>query len=259
MINFSFRSSPGATLQRPLAGILSRARRTSFHTWRFVGAGGLPGRLHHLWLAASALKIRGAPRAIRWFNLCHHRALCACALCKDLLAPRISGAGQHTLMVKTAGAQEGCQYIRAVGGGYDNDAFAALKSRPVPQQLVEGLLALIVAAAMAAATMAHLASILSIKTMQGACFCLVETYRVQEAPTPTNISTKIRTGNRRRALCFIGDGFGEGFTRAGWPDISHRAGYDRLSVETEGSRRYSTNSETSSCFVPHLLHQQRWF
>ena len=111
---------------------------------------------------------------------------------KDLLAAANIGQANIHLAVKTAGAQEGfVQYIGAVGGGYDNDAFAAFKAVHFHQQLVEGLLALIVAAAMAAATMATHGVNFVDKDNAGRLFLAWSNIsRTREAPTPTNISTK---------------------------------------------------------------------
>src|SRR5690606_23448293 len=58
------------------------------------------------------------------------------------------------LAIKTTGTQQGfIKHVGTVGGGDNNDAIIAFKTVHFYQQLVERLLALIMATAMAAATM----------------------------------------------------------------------------------------------------------
>ena len=74
---------------------------------------------------------------------------------EDLLAPVDVGARHHDLAVEAARAQQrGVEHIRAVGGGDDDDAFVGLEAVHLDQQLVERLLALVIAVAEAGAAVA---------------------------------------------------------------------------------------------------------
>ncbi len=70
-------------------------------------------------------------------------------------APAHVGQRYDDLAVETAGAQQrGIEHIRTVGRGDDDNALVAFEAVHFDQQLVQGLLALIVTAAEAGATMA---------------------------------------------------------------------------------------------------------
>ena len=74
---------------------------------------------------------------------------------QDALAAADVGQGHHHLAVEAAGAQQRrVEHIRAVGGGDEDDAVIGLKPVHFDQQLVQGLLALVVAAAHAGAALA---------------------------------------------------------------------------------------------------------
>ena len=74
---------------------------------------------------------------------------------QNLLAAADIGQRHHHLAVETAGALQGrIEHIRAVGGGNHNHGLAAFKAIHLHQQLVERLLALIVAAAQTGAALA---------------------------------------------------------------------------------------------------------
>src|SRR5471030_1141664 len=65
------------------------------------------------------------------------------------------GIGHHDMAVEAAGAQKRrVQHIEAVGGGDQDDAFIGLETVHLDQELVEGLFALVIAAAQAGAAMA---------------------------------------------------------------------------------------------------------
>ena len=65
------------------------------------------------------------------------------------------GVGHDDLAVETAGAQQrGVEHVGPVGGGDEDDALVGLEAVHLDQQLVQGLLALVVAAAEAGAAMA---------------------------------------------------------------------------------------------------------
>jgi hypothetical protein len=73
----------------------------------------------------------------------------------DLLAAGDVRIGHHDLAVEAARTQQGrVQHVGTVGGGDQDDAFVGLEAVHLDQQLVEGLLALVVAAAQAGAAMA---------------------------------------------------------------------------------------------------------
>ena len=74
---------------------------------------------------------------------------------KDLLAATYIGCVHHDLAIETAGAQQGrVKHIHAVGGGNQHHGIVFLEAVHLNQQLVEGLLALVMAAAQACAALA---------------------------------------------------------------------------------------------------------
>ncbi len=74
---------------------------------------------------------------------------------EDLLAADHVGIGHDHLAVEAAGSQQrGVEHIRPIGRGDQNDAFVGLEAVHLDQQLIERLLALVVAAAEAGATVA---------------------------------------------------------------------------------------------------------
>ncbi len=74
---------------------------------------------------------------------------------EDLLAAAHVGQRHHHLAVETAGAQQRrVEHVGTVGGGDDDDALVAFETVHLHQQLVEGLLALVVTAAEAGAAVA---------------------------------------------------------------------------------------------------------
>ena len=67
---------------------------------------------------------------------------------EDLQAAGVVGPVDHHLAIETAGSHQGrIQHVRPVGGGHDDDAGVALEAVHLGEQLVEGLLALVVATA----------------------------------------------------------------------------------------------------------------
>ncbi len=67
---------------------------------------------------------------------------------EDLLAARDVGVRHHDLAVEAARTQQrGIEHVRPVGGRDDDDAFVGLEAVHLDEQLVERLLALVVAAA----------------------------------------------------------------------------------------------------------------
>ena len=74
---------------------------------------------------------------------------------QDGLAALHVGTAHHHAAVETAGPQQRrIEHVGAVGGGHQDDAFVRFEAVHFHQQLVQGLLALIVAAAQAGAAMA---------------------------------------------------------------------------------------------------------
>ena len=73
---------------------------------------------------------------------------------QDLLAAGDVRVGHHDLAVEAAGAQQrGVEHVGTVGGGDEDDALVGLEAVHLDQQLVQRLLALVVAAAEARAAM----------------------------------------------------------------------------------------------------------
>ena len=74
---------------------------------------------------------------------------------QDVFAADHVRVGHHHLAVETAGAQQRrIEHVGPVGGGDQDDAFVGLEAVHLDQQLVERLLALVVATAKAGAAMA---------------------------------------------------------------------------------------------------------
>ena len=88
----------------------------------------------------------------RRFNIITHRHL-AHVHGQNLLATTDIGQAHHHLTVEATRAQQSrVQHVRTVGGGDHNDAVIHLEAVHLHQQLVEGLLALVVTTAHAGAT-----------------------------------------------------------------------------------------------------------
>ena len=106
--------------------------------------------------------------------------------------PALEVGGVHgDLPVEAPGAQQrGVEHIGPVGRRDEDDVGAQVEAVEFDEQLVERLLALVVAASDAHAAAAATASISSTKTIAGAfSLALANRSRTREAPTPTNIST----------------------------------------------------------------------
>ena len=73
---------------------------------------------------------------------------------QDLFAATNIGTRDHHAAIEAAGAQQRrIEHVRTVGRGDQDDAFVGLEAVHLDQQLVQGLLALVVSAAQAGATM----------------------------------------------------------------------------------------------------------
>ena len=112
---------------------------------------------------------------------------------QDLLAADDVGPRHHHLAVEAAGTQQrGIEHVGTVGRGNQNDAFIGLEAVHLDQQLIQRLLALVVAAAEARAAMAADRVDLVDEDDAGRVLLrLIEhVAHAADAPTPTNISTK---------------------------------------------------------------------
>ena len=88
----------------------------------------------------------GATGNLRGFHVFRQRYLAHVHL-ENLLAAADIGQSDHHLAVEAAGAQQrGVQHVRTVGGGDDDNAVIDLEAVHLYQQLVQGLLALVMAA-----------------------------------------------------------------------------------------------------------------
>ena len=112
---------------------------------------------------------------------------------QDLEAAPEVGRVHRDLAVEPARPQQrGVEHVRPVGGGDQDHAAADVEAVHLDQQLVQGLLALVVAAAHAGATVPADGIDLVDEDDRGRVLLgLLEQDRGRgDAPTPTNISTK---------------------------------------------------------------------
>ena len=108
---------------------------------------------------------------------------------EDLEPALLGRAVDGDVAVEPAGAQQGgVEHVGAVGRGQDDDALVGREAVHLGQDLVERLLALVVAAAEARARTRPTASISSMNRMQGLfSLAVLNMSRTRLAPTPTNI------------------------------------------------------------------------
>ena len=112
---------------------------------------------------------------------------------EDALAAAHVGQADHHAAVESAGPQQGgIEHIGAVGGGDEDHAVVRLEAVHLDEQLVEGLLALVVAASQAGtAVTPHCVDFVDEDDARVCwAFPCSNRSRTREAPTPTNISTK---------------------------------------------------------------------
>ena len=128
---------------------------------------------------------------------------------EDLLAAVDIGARDDHLAVEAARAQQRrVEHVGTVGRGDDDDAFVGLEAVHLDQQLVERLLALVIAVAEAGAAMAaDRVDFVDEDDARRAIFLAWSNMsRTRLAPTPTNISTKSEPGDREeRHASLAGD------------------------------------------------------
>ena len=103
----------------------------------------------------SAPEKPGVPRAITLRSTSGASGTLRTCTLQDLLAADDVGVRHHDLAVEAAGTQQRrVEHVGTVGGGDDDDAFVGLEAVHLDEQLVQRLLALVVAAAEAGAAMA---------------------------------------------------------------------------------------------------------
>ena len=127
--------------------------------------------------------------------------------------------GHHHLAVETAGPQQGrVQHVRTVGGRDEDDALIAFKTVHFHQQLVQGLLALVMAAAQPGAALAAHGVDFVNKNQAGRIFLALhkEVAHARSAHAHEHFH-KVRAGNgKERHPGLTGHGARQqGFTRAG--------------------------------------------
>ena len=147
---------------------------------------------------------------------------------QDLLAATDVGQGHINLTVKTAGAQQGgVQNVWTVGGSHHDHAQIGFKAIHLDQHLVEGLLALVVAAAQACATLAaNRIDFVNENDARCVLFGVFEHVANTGCTHAHKHLDKIRTRNaEERYFGFTGDAFGQqGLTGSGRPHQQQAAG-----------------------------------
>jgi hypothetical protein len=119
------------------------------------------------------------------------------------------GAAHHHAAVETAGAQQGgVEHVGAVGGGHQDYALVGFEAVHLHQQLVEGLLALIVPAAEAGAAMpSHGVDFIDEDDAGGVFLALLEQIAHAAGAHAHEHFHEIRTGNGEEGHAgFAGDG-----------------------------------------------------
>ena len=138
---------------------------------------------------------------------------------QNLLAATDIRQRHHHLAVETARAlQSGIQYIRTVGSGNYNHGLIALETIHLHQQLVQGLLALVVTAAQTGTTLTTDRINLINKDDARCVFLGLLEHIAHTASTDADKHFhEIGTGNTEEwHLCFAGNRFGQqGFTGTG--------------------------------------------
>ena len=111
---------------------------------------------------------------------------------EDVLAADDVRIGDHHLAIEAAGPQQRrIEHVGPIGRRDQNDAFVGFEAVHLDEQLVERLLALIVAAAEAGAAMAaDGVDFVNEDDARRVFLGLLNMSRTRLAPTPTNISTK---------------------------------------------------------------------
>jgi hypothetical protein len=110
---------------------------------------------------------------------------------QDLFAPLQIGIAHGDLTVETAGAQQRrVEDVGTVGGGHDDDAVGLGETVHLDEELIERLLALLVAERVAAAVAADGVELVDEDDARLWRRASLNSLRTREAPTPAYISTK---------------------------------------------------------------------
>ena len=147
---------------------------------------------------------------------------------QDGLAPLHVGTAHHHAAVETAGPQQRrVQHVRTIGGRHQDDAFVGFEAVHLDQQLVEGLLALVVSAAQAGAAMpAHGVDFIDEDDAGGVLLALLEEVAHAAGAHAHEHLDEVRSGDGEEGYAgFPGDGSGQqGFAGAGRADQQHALG-----------------------------------
>ena len=168
-------------------------------------------RLVHQVGQIGARESRGAARDDRGLDVVAERHL-AHVHFEDLLAAAHIGQRHDHLAVEAARTQQRrIEHVGPVGGGDDDDALVALEAVHLDQQLVQGLLALVVAAAQARAAMpADGIDFVDEYDAGGMLLGLLEHVAHARCADADEHFHEIRAGNgEKRHLGLAGDGSGQ--------------------------------------------------
>ncbi len=176
-------------------------------------------------LARSAPEKPGVPRAMTFgVDIRRQRHLAHMDL-EDLLAADDVGVRHHDLAVEAARPQQRrVEHVGPVGGGDQDHALVRLEAVHLDQQLVEGLLALVVAAAEAGAAMAaDRVDLVDEDDAGRVLLALLEHVAHAAGADADEHLDEIRAGDREeRHVRLAGDGAGEqGLAGAGRADQQH--------------------------------------
>ena len=131
---------------------------------------------------------------------------------KDLLASIDIGSTNHHLAVETAGAEQGgIEHVGPVGGSDDDDAFIGIETVHLHQQLVQRLLAFVVATTQAsAAAAAHGVDFIDKDDARGRLLALFEHVADTAGADTDEHFNEIGAGDgEERHIGFAGNGAGE--------------------------------------------------
>src|SRR2546426_4108796 len=147
---------------------------------------------------------------------------------EDLLAALDVGARHHHLAVEASRTQQsGIEDVGTVGGGDEDDAFVGLEAVHLDEELVEGLLALVVTAAQSRAPVpAHRVDLVHEDDAGGVLLALVEEIAHAGGAHAHEHLDEIRAGDgEERHVGLARDGLGEErLARAGRADEEHALG-----------------------------------
>ena len=186
-----------------------------------IGARRKQGRLVHQVGEVRAREPRGAAGDLAGFHVLRQRHLAHMHLENLLAAADIRQANHHLPIEAPRAQQGGVEHVGPVGGGDNNHAVVDFKTVHLDQQLVEGLLPLVVPTAESGAAMAADRVDLVDKNNTGGLFLgLVEHIAHPGGAHADKHFHEIGSGDgEERHLGLAGDGLGQqGFTGARLPD-----------------------------------------